>query len=224
MSVLEPYNISSIDFNNILFKLPKIIKNKKIIFLKYKKSNNFVVQLSKLTNHYISESNEIEFDVENNIIEFLNNLDNFIINEAKKNSDKWFNHIDDKSSIDYQRILNNNNTIKLKILDNENFKTIVTLNDEEICDFNNISENISGKVIIEVYAVWIKNNSFGLLLRPIKIGLTDFQNKYNYIFLDDSDSDSDTNTLFIKNHTNTMNETTTSTTESNDLNKLILGK
>ena len=49
-NILEPYTISKVDFNNILFKKIKIIKDKKIIFLKYndEEINNFVIQISKL--------------------------------------------------------------------------------------------------------------------------------------------------------------------------------
>ena len=231
MNVLEPYSVSSIDFNNIIFKPPKIIKNKKIIFLKYKnkKNSNFVIQLSNLVNNYIIDSNEIEFEIKNNkVIDFLNNLDNFIIKQTKTNLNEWFNHIDDLSSIDYQRIINGDNIIKLKILNNDSFKTKVTLNDEEIDDFNEIDENVSAKSIVEVYAIWIKNNSFGLLLRTIKIGI--YQTIYNYKFLDDDNDDdsekrSENNGLFIKNNNININEETLtlSTDISNDLNKIILG-
>jgi len=246
MNVLEPYSVSSIDFNNIIFKTPKIIKNKKIIFLKYKnkKNSNFVIQLSNLVNNYIIDSNEIEFEIKNNkVIDFLNNLDNFIIKQTKTNLNEWFNHIDDLSSIDYQRIINGDNIIKLKILNNDSFKTKVTLNDEEIDDFNEIDENVSAKTIVEVYAIWIKNNSFGLLLRTIKIGI--YQTIYNYKFLDDdndkddeendddsekrsendSEKRSENNGLFIKNNNININEETLtlSTDISNDLNKIILG-
>ena len=225
MNLLEPYNVSSIDFNDIVFKPPKIIKNKKIIFLKYKKNSNFVIQLSNLANNYVIDSNEIEFEIKNTkVIDFLNNLDNFIIEQTKTKINEWFNHIDDLSSIDYQRIINGENIIKLKILNNDSFKTKVTLNDEEIDDFNEIDGNVSAKAIVEVYAIWIKNNSFGLLLRTIKIGIS--QTVYNYKFLESDDEEKESeNIVFIKNNNlNISEDPLTSTTDtSNDLNKIILG-
>jgi hypothetical protein len=227
MNLLEPYNVSSIDFNDIIFKPPKIIKNKKIIFLKYnnKKNSNFVIQLSNLANNYVIDSNEIEFEIKNTkVIDFLNNLDNFIIEQTKTKINEWFNHIDDLSSIDYQRIINGENIIKLKILNNDSFKTKVTLNDEEIDDFNEIDGNVSAKAIVEVYAIWIKNNSFGLLLRTIKIGIS--QTVYNYKFLESDDEEKESeNIVFIKNNNLNINEEplTLTTDTSNDLNKIILG-
>jgi hypothetical protein len=207
MNVLEPYNISSIDFNNIVFKNKKIINNKKVIFLKYNnKSNNFVFQISKLNNPYIINSNEIEFKIDNNIIiDFLNNLDNFIIDEVKNKSNEMFDHIDDLSSINYKRILSNNNTIKLKNINNDNFKTNILLNDEKISNFSEINNNITCKVILEVYAIWIKNNNFGLLLRSINIGINEIQNKYNYKFLEDSEEINDYHNIYEDSDLNQEN-------------------
>lgn len=237
MNQKVPYNIKSIDFNNIILKTPKNIKNKKVIFLKYtenKCNNNFVIQLSKLENNIFMGSSEIECDINNKEqINFINNLDDYIISLGKENSTEWFSHVDDKSSIDYQRILQYNNSIKLKLVNNENFKTIVSLNSEIIEDFNDL-DNISSssKILLEVYAIWIKNNSFGLLLRPVNIALT-YINSYNYNFINESTSDSDDNNseLFLKNfnikssvYEKLESEMTSDDDNSeNDLNKIILG-
>jgi len=208
MNQKVPFNIKSINFNNIILKNTKTIKNKKIIFLKYNDkgiNNNFVIQLSKLENTILIGTNEIECDI-NNIdqINFINNLDDYIISLGKKNSTEWFSQIDDKSSIEYQRILQYNNSIKLKTIDNDTFKTIISLNDENIEDFSNFDfENITlnSKILLEVYAIWIKNNSFGLLLRPVNISIT-YNNSYNYDFINESstsDSENNHSELFLKN-------------------------
>lgn len=231
MSQKVPYSIKTIDLNNIVLKSPKLVKNKKIIFLKYN-SNNFVIQLSKLDNNIIYDStNELEFEInKKDQINFINKLDDYIISLGKTNAEEWFSHINDKSSIDYQRILQYNNSIKLKIVDNDNFKTTLSLNDDIIENFNGFEENISlnSKILLEIYAIWIKNNSFGLLLRPVNIAMTSI-NTYNYDFINESSSESDDNNseLFLKNLNKNVDKNIDNDTSDDDselnLNKLILG-
>jgi len=224
MSQKVPYNIKSIDLNNINVKTPKIIKNKKIIFLKYD-NNNFVIQLSKLENNIIFDStNEIEFEInKKDQINFMNKLDDYIISLGKTNANEWFSHIDDKSSIDYQRILQYNNSVKIKIVNNDNFKTTMILNEEPIENLNNLENySLNSKILLEIYAIWIKNNSFGLLLRPVNVAFTSI-NSYNYDFINETSSESGDNhsELFLKNLE--MNHDTSDDDSDIDINKIILG-
>jgi hypothetical protein len=248
MNVQEPYKISDISLNNIVFKKTKLIGNKKIIFLKYKddKLNNFVIQLSKIKNNNVNNQNEIEFIIDNpNYITLFEKLDDFIIDQAQKNH-TWFDHLDNRSSMNYQRILRDDNSIKLRLCNNEELVTKLFINDDISYNFDDIISNESTtKMILEIYAVWIKSNSFGLLLRPINI-LMKFNEKtvYNYKFLEDSEekninyeSDTDNkstisnnnldtnNQLFIKTNGIFTNNSSFSSTDDleNDLNKLILG-
>jgi len=192
--IQEPYKLNEINFNNIVFKKTKLIGNKKIIFLKYKdnKLNNFVIQLSKIINNNVNNSNEIEFIIDNeNYINFFEKLDNYIINQSQINQ-LWFNHLENKS-LNYQRILQDNNSIKLKLCDNKELVTNLLVNNENVTNFDYVNSHKSTtKMILEIYAIWIKNNSFGLMLRPINIAIT-LKEKlvYNYKFLNDSDNDSD---------------------------------
>ena len=205
MSLLEPYKISDIDFNNILFKKVKLYGNKKIIFLKYKnnKINNFVIQLSKINNNNVIDSNEIEFIIDNNsYTNFFENLDNYIIQQALLHHE-WFDHLTDKdkSSISYQRILQENNSIKLRLCNNEELITKLFINDDQHINFDDVISNEStSKIIFEVYAIWVKTSSFGLLLRPVNIAMK-FKEKpiYNYKFLDDSDNESNVSDLSESN-------------------------
>jgi len=172
MNIQEPYKINDINFDNIVFKKTKLIGNKKIIFIKYKdnKLNNFVIQLSKIQNNNVNNQNEIEFIIDNPIyIDLFEKLDNFVIDQAHKNY-IWFDHLDNKSSMNYQRILREDNSIKLRLCNNDELVTKLFINNN-ICDnFDDIISNESTtKIILEIYAVWIKNNTFGLLLRPINI-------------------------------------------------------
>jgi hypothetical protein len=194
MNIQEPFKLNDINFSNIVFKKTKLIRNKKIIFLKYKsnKINNFVIQLSKIHNNNVNSSNEIEFIIDNkNYTSFFENLDNYIIEQAQHNH-LWFDHLENKSSLNYQRILQDNNSIKLSLCNNEELVTKLLLNDEEANNFDDVISNEStSKIILEIYAVWIKSTGFGLLLRPINISMK-FKEKpvYNYKFLDESDNES----------------------------------
>jgi len=221
--MLEPYNIKIIDFKNIIIKKTKTTNNKQIFFLKYKdnKTNNFVIQLSKLINNNIISSNEIEYEINNTkLIEFLNKLDDHIINIGKNNADEWFKHLVDKSTINYQRIIQDNNTIKLKIFDNESLKTVVSLNGDLILDFNDIDVDVTqAKVILEIYAIWIKNNNFGLLVRPININITYNEAKlYDYKFLEETEENKTENNLFIKNIQFDIPSYSLTTSDDNELN------
>ena len=250
MSVLVPYKISSINLENIVYKKTKIIKNKKIIFIKYNdnnKLNNFVVQIPKTNNNIVLQHNEIEIPINNSdLLDFFNKLDNHIISSAKE-SDIWFEHLDDKSSIEYQRILYNNDTngksIKLHLFNTVDFKTNLELDNNTIDAFTDLNtSDTNNRIILEVYAIWIKSNSFGLLLRPVNISFTtNITSVYNYKFIDDSDAESETlsetdlnlssnheNDLFIKNNiinlnieSSNSNSQTSSDDLENDLNKII---
>jgi hypothetical protein len=224
MNTLEPLKLVSLSYDNIIFRKTKNIKNKKIIFLKYKnklKESNFVIQLSKLINTNIIEKNIMELKITNDDdIKYLNELDNFIILYLRNNNigNNWF--VDNNTTpINYNRILFNKNILKIKLFDNSEFKTNILLNDEPINDFSSIlSPKSTSKVILEFYAICIKTDSVCLLLRPINIAIKyDKCNFYNYKFIKDSDSDSEyeyngdteyenngdielTNDLFIKNN------------------------
>ena len=244
MNINEPYKINDIDLNNIVFKKTKSISsNKKIIFLKYKdkKINNFVIQLSKIKNNAINNQNEIDFVIDNeNYTEFLENLDNFIVTKASQNH-AWFDHLDDISSMNYQRILRDDNSIRLRLCNNKDLVTQLIINDDIVSNFDDIfSDESTTKMILEVYAIWIKSNSFGLLLRPVNISMKIKEKlEYNYKFLEDSDDESnvseyndeltpDNNELFMKTTDFFTNneETLSSSDDSEDdlnINKLILG-
>lgn len=245
MNINEPYKVNDIDLNNIVFKkIKSISSNKKIIFLKYKndKINNFVIQLSKIKNNTINNQNEIDFVIDNkNYTDFLENLDDFIVAKASQNH-SWFDHLDDISSMNYQRILRDDNSIRLRLCNNKDLVTQLIINDEVVSNFDDIfSDESTTKMILEVYAIWIKSNSFGLLLRPVNISMKIKEKlEYNYKFLEDSDDESiiseyndeltpDNNDELFMKTTNLFvnNEESLSTSDDSDddlnINKLILG-
>ena len=94
--------------------------------------------------------------------------------------------------MNYQRILRDDNSIKLSLCNNKDLVTKLIINDDIVPNFDNVISNESTtKMILEVYAIWIKTNSFGLLLRPLNISMKIKEKlEYNYKFLEDSDNES----------------------------------
>ena len=88
------------------------------------------------------------------------------------------------------------------------------INDELATNFDDVISNESNsKVILEIYAIWIKNSSFGLLLRPINISMK-FKEKpvYNYKFLDDSENNSELSEMSELDFQTEQNKTSNSKT------------
>lgn len=250
MNYLEPFKLNEIDFEQIVYKRIDENKNKKIIFIKYNDNNvlkNFVFQLPSLNNYNLN----FDFPLECNnnekselLLDFINKLDNKILTDAKNKSSTWFNHINDKNKIKFQKTIYDSNEykngiIKLKNINSEEFSTQLLLNDELIIDINRIPTNGTCKIVLECFAVWVDNNTFGLLLRPIIISYkTKYDYNYNYNVLYESeenndenndkndyensdDDDANSSSLFIKDDINIIdlkiNNNTTSSNSSIDL-------
>jgi hypothetical protein len=78
-------------------------------------------------------------------------------------------------------------------INNKELVTNLLVNNVNVTNFDYVSSNKSTtRIILEIYAIWIKNNSFGLMLRPINIAIK-LKEKliYNYKFLNDSENDSE---------------------------------
>lgn len=216
MQCQNPYKISDINVEKIFYRNIKESNNKKIIFIKYKEDilKNMVFQLPTLNNNFNLNNNEIDITIDSEyedkthkIIDFFNIIDSKIVNDAKKNSLVWFDHIEDKSKINYHHIIRNKKeniysySLKLKIIDSKDFKTNLILNNDEESkvQLENLPNEGNLKLILECYAIWVHGNNFGLILRPIIISfIIDIENDYNYKILDDSDSDESNEDLFIK--------------------------
>lgn len=209
MNYLEPLKINEINLNQIYYLKIKEFQNKKIINIKYlinsDKSNknkliNFVFQTPTLTNlNIINEDNELDILLESksgnieNFINFITKLELKIKDDAKLYASRWFknNNVENKF-INFQKIIRGNNTLKIKLIKNNDFETIVQMNNENKIDFNCIPENSWCKMLLEFYAIWINsNNDFGIFFRPILISFS-IKNVYNYKFLD-NDSETEIN-------------------------------
>jgi len=247
--ILEPYKLSNIDLNKIVYPKYKENMNKKIIFIKYKENNkftNFVFQTPTLLNinkpEIFNEYCELELALtgkkNNNVNElnsFFDNLEKKIKSDAYDNANTWFNQ--DNNTINFQKIVRSSNkydtgTIKIKLIKTNDFETIIQLNNKRI-DASNIQEDCWCKMILECYAVWINtNNEFGIFFRPILVSITPKESlDYKYKFIDESDDennfdipDTDVNTnIFMKINTNKNNFEIdeTSQLEVNDLIKQL---
>lgn len=231
MNYQEPYNVNNIDFNKIVYPTSRSNQNKKIILIKYNDCNklrNFVFQTPTLVNLYkaneLNNYSEIEvlllgkekLKIDNFLI-FINNLEEKIKNDAIKNSSSWFDINKNINTINFQKTIresedNKNGTIKIKILNNNDFKTNLQINNKNI-NVNQVLEDSWCKMILECYAIWINgNNDFGIFLRPILISFSP-REKYIYKFIEESEEDQINipeteinNNIFISHNSTTQQE------------------
>lgn len=237
MSFKKPFKVEEINFDNLKFTDMKSNSKKTIIYIKYddnKELSNLVFQTPSLYNinkpFFKNDTYELDIplhgkydDKVDEFINFLNNLDKKIINEASRNH-KWFNNFTKNNKIKYQKTIRDassseykNGMIKVKLIKTNKFHTKIQQEDE-IIDIKNIEDNTWIKMILEVYAIWINENGFGLFMRPILLSLKKDENStYNYQLMDDSDEIDDIihtvnndNSIFIKAEQirNEMNNTT----------------
>lgn len=203
-----PFKLSEINLDNLQYKNIKESNNKKIIFIKYKdqeKKKNCVFQIHSLKNELIINNNELELPIictdsnkNSKLINFFNMLDKKVMEDAKKNP-HWFNHLEDKTNINYNYIIHNssnynNGTFKLKYVNSSEFKTLLYLNNDTPLDLEDIPASGTIKIILEFYAIWIHNNNFGILLRPIVLSFVpNYHEEYNYTFLEETEYKSASN-------------------------------
>ena len=207
MNCQEPYNINNIDFNNIVYPNSRSNQNKKIILIKYNDRNklrNFVFQTPTLFNLYkaneLNNYSEIEVSLlckekskTNNFINFINNLEEKIKIDATTNYNSWFDINKNTDTINFQKTIRDSDdhkdgTIKIKILNNSEFKTSLQINNNNI-KVNQVPEDSWCKMILECYAIWINgNNDFGIFIRPILISFS-LKDTYTYKFIEDSDEE-----------------------------------
>ena len=208
MNPKTPYRVSNIKMDNICYTDVKSNSKKTIIYIKYHerdKLKNIVFQTPTLLNinKAVKKNDIYELDIPlygkcNNkvqtLINFFNSLDDKIVKDAKINT-KWFNNFIRNNTIKYQKIVRScedveypNGMIRVKILQTSDFETLIQMNNKNKLNVEDIPTNSWVKMILEVYAIWINENGFGLFVRPILIS---FQIKdqldYNYKLMEDSD-------------------------------------
>lgn len=219
-----PFKISDIDFDNIEYTNIKSNSKKTVVFLKYRKKNllkTLAIQTPTFLNinNPVKSSNNNSSDLDiplygkkedkvDEFVNFLKELDNKIIYDAKINSSSWFNNFQ-SDEINYQRLIRvsdnkkyENGMIRVKILNNEDFSTSIQLNNQTKISSDEIPKNSWVKMILEIHAIWINQNGFGLFLKPILISFIPIEIK-KYKFLEDSEDEVDDiidseNSVFLK--------------------------
>ncbi len=224
MTTNVPFRLSEIDINNICYTDVKSNEKKTIVYLKYMDNNklkNIVFQTptTMSTNMIQCKNNIFELDVPlvgkeidkiNRFIQFLDLLDRKIVKDAKNNN-KWFELFSNQKTMKYQKILrestdgNRNGVIRLKLLRTNDFETVVQYNNSRI-NIEEIQKDCWLKSILEIYAIWINENGFGLFIRPILLSFKPCMKiNYNYKLIDDSEEVEDVavdtvydNSIFLK--------------------------
>jgi hypothetical protein len=151
----------------------------------------------------------------NQIKHFFEMLDNKIIEDAKQHKVLW--KLD--NGIKYKKIIkgiefdnsnnifvkNNiqdnfvygNNLVKFKLVDTPNFHTTIFDKNRDIVNVNDYNNKVTGgqyiRSIIEVVAIWAKEDVFGLYIRPhqfkISTGSPPVINLQTYSFSDNNDNE-----------------------------------
>jgi hypothetical protein len=220
-----PFKISDIDFENIVYKDIKSNSKKTVVFLKYKKKNslkNLAIQTPTFLNINSPVKNGNHWNLEvplhgkknnkvNDFVKFLKKLDEKIIYDARINSSRWFENFDSEE-INYQEIIRTvddkrytNGMIRLKLIKNNDFQTMIQLNNKDYININEVPKNSWVKMIIEIHAIWINKNGFGIFLKPILISFSPIEiNRYKFIedSEDDVDDVIDSESIFIKSTNN----------------------
>lgn len=251
MNYQEPLKISSIDLSKIVYPKCKTNDNKKIMLIKYNEKGrlkNFVFQTPTLlkidTVQTTKGYTEIELalvgkeknkaDKVDKFVKFLNQLEHQIKTDAQFNASEWFNNVnDDDDVINFQKIIRDSTTyskgtLKLKIIANNDFETVLQINNSKKISVGSIPDNSWCKLILECYAVWINSaNNFGIFLRPILISFTP-RDVYNYKFVDDSEEenefdipDTDVNTNIFMNIDKNIKPKYNEETSQLELNDLV---
>ncbi len=189
---LKPYlpkdfNLDSIVYSDVQNDGP----NKKSIFL-YDRvpGKKIYIQSPELKNMigYNKKSKYYELNLPlygrkkshvSSFVQFIKQLDNKIITDAKTNRNTWFNesnknvryrslikniHDDYIDTVEFKAGMFENGIIKLKITDG----TTITANSQNI-SIEDLKINHDIRTIFQVYAIWISNDLFGLYLKPVKI-------------------------------------------------------
>ena len=233
MNTKVPYKFEDIDLSKIKYTSVKSNSKKTVVYLKYLDNNklkNLVFQSPSLfnINKPIKKSNFYDLDIPlkaktqdktKEFINFLNSIDHKIIKDATKNTN-WFNNLQNTDNVKYQKIIRHGNDeyphmIRLKIININDFETIIQINNKKNINTENIPQECWTKVIFELYAIWINNDGFGLYIRPILISFSpNTKTEYNYKILEDSDDIDDIintvndNSIFIKSEPKENDNTT----------------
>jgi hypothetical protein len=209
-NILKPLKIDDIDLTKIIYNKIKSSEDRKIVYIKYEnKYNDLVFQMPSL---YIKENLEYHDKYTNislnllgkneskikTLLNFFNNLEEKVINDANLNKSKWFDNEDRK----FENITNNK-TLKLKILHSVNFETEIYLNDNK-SNVRDIVKNSWIKCITQIFGISINKNNYCIILKPLLISVIPIK-IVKYVLNESSSSENDDiqdteNSIFLKSY------------------------
>lgn len=213
---MKVYKIKQLNLNNIVYSVPRNIQHgKKIIVLGYNdpelsEMSPLIFQTTELycgnTVEKINMTSDYKLDVPiyaksdaktKEFTSFLNNLNKTIMFNANKNKHLWFGN---QNNIKYKSIIRKststdkifeNGIIKLRLGNTNKYKTQVFTENKELVDLEQVL--IEGtcymKLLIELTALIIDNDSFELVYKVHQIGCIDIIKSYvanEYALVDDS--------------------------------------
>lgn len=196
-----PLLIDNIDFTKISISNVKTISdNRKNLYLNYI-DNSLIIQLPELIyNNKIIEHKEhyeILINLEcktkektTKVINLFTMLDNYFKELINSNKTQFFK----TEKIKYKPIMRKNKDnsmyVKLKILkDNITNNNInITCNNSKI-DIKELNENCYLKFLLNINAIWINQENFGIYIRPIGIKKSNLKQQQALVnFIPDSDN------------------------------------
>lgn len=210
--ILKPYRISEIDLDKIIYTEIKEGRNKKVIYLSYDNDSNdhLSFQTTSLLNTESLKKKDgfYELDIPlygantqkvSQLNDFLRALDKKIINDARKNSKKWFSGM---RNITYKSVIRSstnkskeyvNGVLRIKITENSSTAPILIDGKGNNINVKDIKPNSNIKMILECYAIWITDNGFGLYLKPVLMSFIEKKKivRYEYQLLDDSEEENE---------------------------------
>jgi CRISPR/Cas system-associated endoribonuclease Cas2 len=185
------YLINQINLNKIIYSKVNEMNDKKLIHIYYEKPgqkllfqtpqllNLFDIQKNDYFNELVLPLHDCNLKVPL-FIKLLRDLDLKIIDDARINKNEWFKN---KTAIRYKSLIKNlytnnssykpsneeekcctNGLIKLKLTNG-----IKILEDNNEIKLDDLKKNNFIRMIVELYAVWISGDVFGLYLKPVMI-------------------------------------------------------
>lgn len=220
---MQVYKIREIDLDSVVYSKPKGKKDRKVIIIGYRDSDKgkilpLIFQTSELfcgnsveNVNFGNDAITHQLDVpiycrsKKRTIElknFLTKLNNKIINDATKYGSEWFNDTDE---LKYKSIIRKsenegkefeNGILKLKFVDNDQFKTHVFDENKELVNPEKYlrAGSCYMRIMMEISAVWVSDgNHFGIATRVYQVGISKSSNPVisteTYAFIDESDEE-----------------------------------
>lgn len=237
------YLLNQIDLNKILYSKVNDMNEKKLIHIFYEKPgqkllfqtpqllNIFDIEKSQYFNELILPLYDCNLKVPL-LIKFLKDLDSKFIDNAKTNKNEWFKNM---SAIRYKSLIKNLYTANQTPSNNGQYKPskddekyskngllkLKITNGVKIMENNNeikledLKKGNFVRLIIELHAVWVSKDVFGVYLKPVMI--EQIQNKVMN-FIDDKEDITEIN--YLETEANSEDEYI----DKNDLSMVLSSK